>query len=114
MNNSGHSVQAVKSYYKIKPENIYIVHDDLDLKLGTYKIQFDKSSAGHNGIKSIIRQTGSQAFNRIRVGVAKQDKNKQGDTAKFVLNDFNLLERHKLKAVKKHVLEQIKQILRNK
>lgn len=75
MNNSGISVSKIAKYYKIDPSNIYIIHDDLDIEVGDWKIQFDRGSAGHNGIKSIIENLGTQAFNRIRVGIGKPTNN---------------------------------------
>jgi len=75
MNNSGLSVKKITKFYKISPQDIYVVHDDLDLEIGDYKIQFDRGSAGHNGIKSIIENLGTQQFNRIRVGVGKPQNN---------------------------------------
>ena len=69
MNESGLAVQKIISYYKIDPQDLYIIHDDLDLKVGEWKLQFDRSAAGHNGIKSIIEQLGTQAFHRLRVGI---------------------------------------------
>jgi PTH1 family peptidyl-tRNA hydrolase len=71
MNSSGIAVQKLSQYYKISPANIYIIHDDLDLEVGDYKVQFDRGPAGHNGIKSIIEYLGTQQFNRIRVGTGK-------------------------------------------
>ena len=69
MNKSGQMVQKILSYYKISPDHLYVVHDDLDLKVGDYKIQFDRGPAGHNGIKSIIQSLDTQSFNRIRIGI---------------------------------------------
>ena len=71
MNNSGITVQKIANFYKIDPKDIYIVHDDLDLPIGEYRIQFDRGPAGHNGIKSIIENLGTQQFNRIRIGIGK-------------------------------------------
>lgn len=71
MNNSGIAVKKIADYFKINPKDIYIIHDDLDLPIGEYKIQFDRGPAGHNGIKSIIDHLHTQAFNRIRVGIGK-------------------------------------------
>lgn len=69
MNLSGSSVQKVVAFYKISPENIYIIHDDLDLPIGEWRLQFDRGPAGHNGVKSIIENLGTQAFWRIRIGI---------------------------------------------
>lgn len=71
MNNSGITVQKISHFFKIVPDNIYVLHDDLDLPVGDYKIQFDRGSAGHNGIKSIVDHLGTQQFNRIRIGIGK-------------------------------------------
>ncbi|MDD4785244.1 MAG: aminoacyl-tRNA hydrolase, partial [Candidatus Shapirobacteria bacterium] len=53
MNNSGITIQKISNFYKIDPKDIYIIHDDLALPTGEYRIQFDRGPAGHNGIKSI-------------------------------------------------------------
>ncbi len=111
MNNSGETVQALAGYFKIANKDIYIFHDELDLLCGNYKIQFNRSGAGHNGVLSIIEKLGSQEFNRIRIGIAKPDKQKQGQGADYVLNKFNLIEKIKLKEVKKKILEEIKKII---
>lgn len=71
MNNSGVFVKKIVNFYKISPYNIYIIHDDLDLEIGDYRVQFDRGFAGHNGIKSIIENLGTQQFHRIRLGIGK-------------------------------------------
>ena len=75
MNNSGLAVQKIANFYKISSQDIYIIHDDLDLAVGDYKLQFDRGPAGHNGIKSIIENLGTQQFNRIRIGIGKSQDN---------------------------------------
>jgi PTH1 family peptidyl-tRNA hydrolase len=69
MNLSGITVKKITNFYKITPENIFIAHDDLDIGVGESKIAFNQSSAGHNGIKSIIENLGTQAFWRLRIGI---------------------------------------------
>ena len=69
MNQSGQAVQKILSYYKISPKDLYIIHDDLDLGVGDYKIQFDRGPAGHNGVKSVIENLATQTFNRVRIGI---------------------------------------------
>jgi len=69
MNNSGPSVQKVANFYKIEPKDIYLIHDDLDLEIGDWKLQFDRGPAGHNGVISIIENLGTQTFWRIRIGI---------------------------------------------
>jgi PTH1 family peptidyl-tRNA hydrolase len=75
MNNSGLTVQKIAQFYKISPNDIYVIHDDLDLPIGEYKIQFDRGPAGHNGIKSIIENLNTQQFNRLRIGISKPQNN---------------------------------------
>jgi len=96
MNNSGIAVGALAKYYKIKPENIIVIHDDLDIRQGEYKVQRNRSSAGHNGIKSIIEHLGTQDFHRIRIGIGREKKESQGDSADFVLNRFTATEKKEL------------------
>lgn len=88
MNESGIAVQKIISYYKIDPQDLYIIHDDLDLKVGKWKLQFDRSAAGHNGIKSIIEHLGTQAFNRLRVGIGHPSR---GEAAFDAVEDYVLL-----------------------
>jgi len=71
MNESGPAVQKIVHFYKISPADLYLIHDDLDLGVGDYKIQFDRGPAGHHGVESVIQSLGTQAFNRIRVGIGK-------------------------------------------
>jgi len=70
MNESGRAVQSLASYYQIELENILVVHDDLDLDLGTLRLVRKGSSGGHNGLKSIIAHLGSQDFPRLKLGIA--------------------------------------------
>ncbi len=111
MNDSGVAVQTLMSFYKITPPDLIIIHDDLDILFANYKIQNDRSAAGHNGIKSIIEKIGTQAFTRIRIGIGKEDKKKQGETVDFVLNKFNLLEKLKIKEIKKKILDELKKLI---
>lgn len=93
MNLSGIAVQHVSHFYKIPPDHIMVLHDDLDFPLGVVKAQFDRSAAGHNGILDIIEKTGTQAFHRIRIGIGPQT-----DVAEdFVLQPFSAEELSVLK-----------------
>jgi PTH1 family peptidyl-tRNA hydrolase len=69
MNNSGMAVQLLSKFYKIEPENIWVVYDDLDLPLGNMKIRLGGASAGHHGIDSIIQTLGTDKFWRFRLGI---------------------------------------------
>ena len=85
MNLSGSSVTLYVNYYNIELSDILIIHDDLDMVLGKIRFVFDSSSGGHNGIKNIILHTGSQNFNRIRVGI---DRSKYIKVVDYVLSRF--------------------------
>jgi PTH1 family peptidyl-tRNA hydrolase len=111
MNESGIAVGALFHFYKIAPLELIVIHDDLDLPLGKIKVQANISSAGHNGIKSIIEKIGTQDFWRVRIGTSRADKEKNGETANFVLGRFNLFERLKLREIKKNALAEIQKLL---
>jgi len=91
MNLSGISVKKVADFYKIPPENIYLIHDDLDLPVGEWRLQFDRGAAGHNGVKSVIENLGTQAFWRLRIGIGKPRSSVafgEGDPEQYVLKPF--------------------------
>ncbi|KIR03105.1 Peptidyl-tRNA hydrolase [Lachnospiraceae bacterium TWA4] len=86
MNLSGESVRAVADYYKVEPEDIYVIFDDVSLDVGQIRIRKKGSAGGHNGIKSIIAHLGTQEFPRIKVGVGEP---KPGDLIDHVLGHFH-------------------------
>lgn len=69
MNNSGIAVKSIADYYKIKSEEILIIHDEIDLPLGEIKIQKGRGAAGHNGVKSVIEHLKTKDFTRMRFGI---------------------------------------------
>lgn len=86
MNLSGTSVREIMTFYKIQPENILVIHDDLDLPLGKIRIKTNSSAGGHNGIKSIIDALATDSFIRLKIGISH---NKNYDTKDYVLGHFN-------------------------
>ncbi|MBQ8688850.1 MAG: aminoacyl-tRNA hydrolase [Clostridia bacterium] len=72
MNNSGVAVSEAASFYKIPPENIIVLHDEISFEPGAFRIRRKGSAGGHNGLKSIIEHLGSDAFPRIKLGVGKK------------------------------------------
>ena len=93
MNLSGNAVQEFVHFYKISPEDILIIHDDLDLPLGTYRLKTNSSAGGHNGIKSIIANLQTTSFARLKVGISK---NTNISTKDYVLGQFTPEELTKL------------------
>lgn len=106
MNESGLAVQLAMHFYKIKSEDVMVVHDDKDIILGDLKIQTDRGHAGHNGVRSIIEQTNTQNFTRMRIGIGNTREEKI-DTADFVLSKFGLFERRVLEKVMMTAVEKI-------
>lgn len=110
MNSSGVSVKKAANFYKIKTENIIVVHDDSDIKFGEFKISKNKSSGGHKGVESIIQELKDKNFYRVRVGIrSEKDKNKKASD--FVLKKFSKEEIEKLNKLLPKILEEIKKII---
>lgn len=91
MNLSGESIRAASDFYKVDPEHIIIIYDDISLDVGQLRIRKKGSAGGHNGIKNIIAHLGTQEFPRIKVGVG--DKPKKMDLADYVLSRFSKEDR---------------------
>ena len=86
MNLSGETLIDIYNYYKVHPENIVVIYDDIDLDIGKIRIRKKGSAGTHNGMRSIIKCLGLSDFPRIRVGVSKPMKGQ--DLADFVLSRF--------------------------
>lgn len=110
MNNSGDAIKKCKDYWKVDSEDIWVIHDDVDLEFGKIKIQLGGSSAGHNGIKSVIEKVG-ESFWRIRVGVGKDMKIPTDD---WVLMNFIESESEKLNEIIDKVADSVIEFLRSK
>lgn len=87
MNNSGECVGAIAHFYKIPPEQVIVIYDDINLAPGQLRIREKGSAGGHNGMKSIIAHLGSEAFPRVRIGVG--EKRAGQDLANHVLSRFS-------------------------
>lgn len=110
MNNSGQAVKDLVSFYKIRPANLYIVHDDIDLPLGEVRVVKNRGSAGHKGVESIIKELKTKDFNRIRVGICPKT-GKPKSLEKFVLQNFTKQEEKIIKEVVKKVNKLIEQLI---
>ncbi|NLJ90908.1 MAG: aminoacyl-tRNA hydrolase [Clostridiales bacterium] len=87
MNLSGESVRALADFYKVAPENIIVIYDDINLEEGQLRIRKSGSAGGHNGIKNIIQHLGTKDFPRIRIGVGQ--KPEEWDLVDYVLSKFS-------------------------
>ena len=104
MNLSGESVVLVKDFYKINNEDIIVIHDDIDLKVGALKFKRGGSSGGHNGLKSIDKYVGNDYY-RVRIGVGRPERKEE--VVKYVLSDFS---KDELNCIKKN-FENIKKAI---
>ncbi|AFY39399.1 peptidyl-tRNA hydrolase [[Leptolyngbya] sp. PCC 7376] len=99
MNRSGQSLRAVIDWYKIPPESVLVVYDDMDLPLGRLRLRLTGSAGGHNGIKSIISHLGTKDFPRLRIGIGKARVQGDRQTISHVLGKFAPNEQPVLKKV---------------
>ena len=83
---SGESIREVMNFYKLEPENLIVIYDDIDIEAGTLRIRKFGSAGTHNGMKSVVYQLQSDRFPRIRLGIGSQ---KKGDLVNFVIGGFS-------------------------
>lgn len=109
MNNSGMAVQLLKDFYKVEPEDVWIVYDELDLPLGSIKIRFGGAAAGHHGVESIMESIGTDKFWRFRLGIGEShdkthaiSKQEVHDAKDYVLDKFHSSEAGKARELIKH------------
>ncbi|MDD5605736.1 MAG: aminoacyl-tRNA hydrolase [Patescibacteria group bacterium] len=107
MNNSGRAVKRLVDYFGIAYEDVVVVYDDVDLPLGEFREREAGSSAGHNGMQSILDALGTQAIARLRLGIGRDDRT---DTSDYVLSKFKPLE---TKVIKTAIAEAV-QLLKAK
>lgn len=108
MNESGKAIEKLVSFYKISPENLWVVHDDVDLPLGKMKIRLGGASAGHHGVESIIKQLGFDNFFRFRLGVGHpREVGEKNEVETYILKRFESQEQSALKKIIKRAVEAI-------
>lgn len=110
MNLSGESIRGLTDYYKVEPEDeLLVIYDDVSLDVGQLRIRKKGSAGGHNGIKNIISNLGTEVFPRIKVGVGEKPKNY--DLADYVLGHFSKAERELMEEGYKQAVCAIETIL---
>ncbi|HCE86321.1 MAG TPA: aminoacyl-tRNA hydrolase [Candidatus Jacksonbacteria bacterium] len=102
MNKSGNAVGPIAKFYKIKSQDIIILHDDADIMLGRAKLSFGKHSAGHKGVESVKRALGTLDFWRLRIGIQKK---KRVEAKKLVLQKLKPDEQKQIKKLEKKIME---------
>lgn len=88
MNLSGRSVAAAMRFYKLKPDALVVVHDEIDLPLGDVRAKFAGGLAGHNGLRSLRESLGTAEFARVRIGVGRPERGEQIPVADWLLRPF--------------------------
>jgi len=88
MNESGRSLSAAARYFKVAPEDVLVVHDDVDLEVGRLQARLGGGLAGHNGLRSIAQSLGTPEFLRLRIGVGRPGRGDPREVADYVLAPF--------------------------
>jgi len=109
MNLSGESVQRAMAFFKVPLEKLVVVHDELDLPFGTFRIKLGGGAAGHKGLKSITQHCGGDGYARVRVGI---DRPAGRSTESYVLSDFPASDRAELPDLLVKVADAVQCIVR--
>lgn len=109
MNNSGEAVRAVLDFYKLEPQKLIVIYDDIDLNVGALRIRTRGSAGTHNGMRSILYHLGTEDFPRIRIGIGKPDP--RYDLADYVLGRMNPDEEKALGQAIEKVAEAVSVIM---
>ena len=110
MNNSGVAISEAAAFYKIAPENVIVLHDEISFDVGVMRIRRKGSAGGHNGLKSIIAHLGSDAFPRIKIGVDKKPS-PEYDLVDFVLGRFSQEDLAKLAEENSSIISAVELML---
>ena len=105
MNDSGKAVAPLARYYRITPDRILVVYDDLDIPLGTIRFRLKGTSGGHRGVQSIIKHFGLTSFTRLRLGIGRPPG--QMDPAAYVLQNYSEEEHEGIWEVQRKACELI-------
>lgn len=114
MNRSGQSIRAAVDWFKLPPESVLLIYDDMDLPVGKIRLRLSGSAGGHNGMRSTISHLGTQNFPRLRVGISSPQVSVPGqskDTISHVLGRFSPQELKHLPAVLDGVVEAVEMSL---
>lgn len=111
MNKSGTAVSALSKYYKAKSENILVIHDDIDILWGRYKFSFGRSSAGHQGVESIIKALKTKNFWRLRIGIQPTVK-RHTSADKIILKKFTSAEIKTLNQTIKKAISELERLFK--
>jgi PTH1 family peptidyl-tRNA hydrolase len=109
MNESGGQVAAALQFFKVGPERLLVVHDELDIPYGELRAKFGGGDGGHNGVRSVRKALGTGDFYRVRVGIGRPPGRQ--DPADFVLRPFTAAERRELAVVVQRAADCVESLL---
>lgn len=109
MNNSGQSIRSVLDWYKLAPESVMVIYDDMDLPVGRLRLRTMGSAGGQNGMKSAISHLGTQKFPRLRVGIGSKDN----DAITHVLGSFSPTEKKLIHEVNQFAVSAVEMSVRD-
>ncbi|MEM6755279.1 MAG: aminoacyl-tRNA hydrolase [Cyanobacteria bacterium P01_C01_bin.38] len=114
MNLSGQSIGAVLSWYKLKPESVLVIYDDMDLPVGRVRLRLSGAAGGHNGMKSTISHLNSKNFPRLRIGIGrpKNPATSENGTVSHVLGKFSPEENEVMSSVINYTVECVELCLK--
>ncbi|MBK3332317.1 aminoacyl-tRNA hydrolase [Persephonella atlantica] len=110
MNNSGIAVKNLIEDYKLSPDEILVIYDDLDLPLGTVKLRKKGSSGGHRGLQSIIQELKTESFPRLRIGIGRPERKEQ--VVEYVLSSFDKKEQLLVEKIIQHGAQCVLNVLK--
>ncbi len=110
MNCSGHSVRSALAFYKLEPADVLVVHDELDLELGDLRLKIGGGEAGHNGLRSISEQLGTNEYGRIRCGIGRAPGG-ASTAADYVLDGFSLADQPLVESLIDRAVEAIRHVI---
>lgn len=111
MNNSGLAVRGLLQWYKLSPENLILVYDDVDLEVGQIRIREKGGAAGHHGVESVINSIGTSAFPRVRIGIGRE--NPTADVTDYVLQKIPPSQRELLDAAVITAADAVEEIIKS-
>lgn len=109
MNESGGAVAGLRAFFRIPPERLLVVHDELDIPFGAVRLKVGGGDGGHNGLRSLRRSLGTGDYVRVRVGVGRPPG--RVDPAEFVLRDFSPRERAELPVIIERAADAVEAVL---
>ena len=111
MNESGGQVASAVRFFKVPPERLLVVHDELDLPFGDLQLKLGGGEGGHNGLRSISRSLGTRDYSRLRIGIGRPPG--RMDPADFVLKDFSATERKELPFLLGDAVDAVDAVIRD-